>query len=52
MTVHFPKSHPFVRGFKVAKGIVIFHALRPYSISNESIYSLGFSCGHDLRDAL
>ena len=37
---------------KVAKGIVIFRTLSLYSISNKSISSLSFSCGHDLRHAL
>jgi len=37
---------------KVAKGIVIFHELSLYSISNESIFPFSFSCGHDLRNAL
>jgi len=38
--------------FKVAKGIVIFRTLSLYSISNKSISSLSFSCGHDPRQAL
>ena len=40
--------HPF----KVAKGIVIFRTLSLDSISNKSISSLSFSCGHDPRHAL
>jgi len=38
--------------FKVAKGIVKFRMLSLCSISNESISSLNFSFGHDLRNAL
>jgi len=37
---------------KVAKGIVIFRTLSLYSLSNKSISSLSFSCGHDPRHAL
>ena len=40
------------RNVKVARGIVIFRTLSLYSISNKSISSLSFNCGHDLRHAL
>ena len=45
-------SKPCDRRVKVAKGIVIFRTLSLYSISNKSISSLSFSCGHDPRHAL
>ena len=45
-------SKEFLVLLEVAKGIVIFRTLSLCSISNESISSLSFSCGHDLRDAL
>jgi len=45
-------SFKFLALFKVAKGIVIFCTSIHCSISNESISSFCFSCGHDLRNAL
>jgi len=46
------ESFKFLALFKVAKGIEIFCTLSHCSISNESISSLSFNCGHDLRNAL